>query len=113
MSVGRYFQPDYDSLNAIEPDIICADLVSRKEIPGNDNHNLTVPKTIAHNLKTACEKYHHQRPAELVLAYRSPDRPDIDNGIFIKEIPYSEDADSIIEQIGIQKHDNSMTTNGV
>jgi len=113
MSVGRYFQPDYDSLNAIKPDIICADLVNRKEIPGNENHNLTVPKIIVRNLKTAYEKYHQQKPVELVLAYRSSDRPDIDNLIFSKEIPYSEEANSIIEQLGIRKHDNSMTANGV
>lgn len=99
MSVGRYFQPDYDTLNTIRPDIICADLVNRKEIPGNENHNLTVPKTIARNLKTAYEKYRRQRPVELVLVYRSSDRPDIDNGIFSKEIQYSEEADSIIEQL--------------
>jgi hypothetical protein len=108
VSVGRYLQPDYDTLNTIRPDIICADLVNRKEIPGNENHNLTVPKTIAHSLKTAYEKYRHQRPVELVLAYRSSDRPNIDNLIFSKEIQYSEEADSIIEQLGIRKSDNGV-----
>jgi hypothetical protein len=107
MPVGRYFQPDYDFLNTTRPDIICADLVNRKEIPGNENHNLTVPKIIARNLKTAYEKYRHQRPIELVLAYRSSDRPDIGSLIFNKEIPYHEESSSIIQQLGILKHDNS------
>ena len=106
VSVGRYFQPDYDFLNTSEPDIICADLVNRKEIPGNENHNLTVPKTIVRNLKTAFEKYRHQNPVELVLVYRSSDRPDIDSSIFSKKIQYSEEADLIIEQLGIRKSDN-------
>ena len=107
VSVGRYFQPDYDFLNTSRPDIICADLVHRKEVPGNDNHNLTVPKTIASNLKTACEKYRLQKPVELVLVYRSSDPPVIEDLIFSKKIQYSEKANSIIEKLGIQNHDNS------
>ena len=106
VSVGRYFQPDYDSLNAIKPDIICADLVNRKEIPGNENHNLTVPKTIASNLKTACEKYRLKESVELVLVYRSSDPPIIEDLIFSKKIQCSEETNSIIEQLGIRKHDN-------
>ena len=106
VSVGRYFQPDYDSLNAIKPDIICADLVNRKEIPGNVNHNLTVPKTIASNLKTACEKYRLKESVELVLVYRSSDPPIIEDLIFSKKIQCSEETNSIIEQLGIRKHDN-------
>jgi hypothetical protein len=65
-----------------------------------------VPKTITQNLKTAYEKYRHQNPVELVLVYRSSDRPDIDSSIFSKKIQYSEEADLIIEQLGIRKSDN-------
>jgi hypothetical protein len=101
MSVGRYFQPDYDFFITSRPDIICADLVDREEIPGNENHNLTVPKTIARNLKEAYEQYHQQKPVDLVLAYSSSDRPNIEGLIFSKEIQYAEEANLIIEQLGI------------
>ena len=101
MSVGRYFQPDCGFFLTSKPDIICADLVNRKEIPGNENHNLTVPNTIARHLKTAYEEYSRQKKADLVLVYSSSDRPKIEDLNFSKEIQYSEEANSILEQLGI------------
>ena len=74
-----------------------------RKSPGNENHNLTVPKTIARNLKEAYEQYHQQKPVDLVLAYSSSDRPNIEGLIFSKEIQYAEEANLIIEQLGIWK----------
>ena len=106
LSVGRYFQPDCGFLNSSKPDIICADLVPREEIPGNKNHNLTVPKTIARYLKKAYGEYRRQNPVGLVLAYGSTNRPNTGDLIFSKEIQYSKDANTIAEQIGIMQQVN-------